>query len=151
MPLSPQKSADRVQSRNFQPSKLDYTRTNGLITPASSPSLHPYLSIRPLRLTEASSNEPSLKSTIAEILELPNVATLEPTKRQVLVEFIVSFFSPVSYWNIRNTMCKIVIKRGFLNNESRYESINKEDMEENSSPACLESFVARWRKAISFI
>lgn len=134
---------------------------------------------QPLRLTAASDREPPPAQTIDSILKLHGIYSLTPTKKQELIVFLESLFSSVAYWELRNTMIKVVSKRGIcniarehdINNSSsstgniepRHRTLTSrsnnnggdeykgtEDLLPEKTPACIEDFVQRWRITLAF-
>lgn len=134
---------------------------------------------QPLRLTAASDQEPSPAQTIDSICKLHGIYSLTETKKQELIIFLESLFSPVAYWELRNTMIKVVSKRGICNVAREHDSNNSsnststfepphrtltsrpnnnrgdehkgiEDLLPEKTPACIEDFVQRWRITLTF-
>ncbi|KAL9611155.1 MAG: hypothetical protein Q9167_004177 [Letrouitia subvulpina] len=134
---------------------------------------------QPLRLTAASDREPLPAHTIDSICKLHGISSLTETKKQELIVFLESLFSPVAYWELRNTMIKVVSKRGICNIAREYDGNNSsngngniepphrtltgkpntnrgdehkgtEDLLPEKTPACIEDFVQRWRITLTF-
>ncbi|KAL9044035.1 MAG: hypothetical protein Q9214_002800, partial [Letrouitia sp. 1 TL-2023] len=89
---------------------------------------------QPLRLTAASDREPPPAQTIDSICKLHGIYSLTETKKQELIVFLESLFSPVAYWELRNTMIKVVSKRGICNIARDHDSNNSSNSTGNIEP-----------------
>ncbi|KAL8713829.1 MAG: hypothetical protein Q9225_006687 [Loekoesia sp. 1 TL-2023] len=122
----------------------------------------PDLPDNPLRLTADSVNKASLEQTRDEIFKLPGISRLDPSKKQdqrkreAIIKFVGSLFSPATYWALNQTMWKVVTTMGI----SKFDSVDDSSIQLNSKdsptrdygnlPACLKTYVDSWNENHKF-
>ncbi|KAL9612216.1 MAG: hypothetical protein Q9167_003165 [Letrouitia subvulpina] len=135
----------------------DVRRMQPLLDAALVPNFH---FKEPIRITSTFLDRPTLEHIKNQVVEASGFETFSRNKRVALVAFVGSFYDPASYWDLRESMCKVIQSGGYrlvkpegdtdneLNGEDRRGSLSTTDGLQ--APACLKDFVKTWRERLTF-
>ncbi|KAL8706951.1 MAG: hypothetical protein Q9225_007893, partial [Loekoesia sp. 1 TL-2023] len=101
----------------------------------------------PLRLTADLIDKAAFERVKSRVFNLPNISKLDPPKHETVHRFIDSLFCPERYWDLRNTMAKVISRKGGY---ERKRVNNDESQTGDELPSSVKIFVTKWHMTGQF-